>query len=63
MKQCNLGKKQNISKINFCKAPIGMLLQIKKYDYPQKYPLKNNRVRLLCATPRLNLKMLQYIDI
>ena len=29
MKQCNLGKKQNISKINFCKAPIGMLLQIK----------------------------------
>ena len=34
-----------------------------KYDYPQKYPLKNNRVRLLCATPRLNLKMLQYIDI
>ena len=26
------------------------------YDYPQKYPLMNNRVRLLWATSRLNLK-------
>ena len=32
-------------------------------DYPQKYPLKNNRVRLLWATPRLNSKIAEHIGV